>query len=150
MKVKFKYGIRTYSGTADEMTYGSYRNHMICIGRVYVKPNISEHHLRMKDIMANLGYLYNAATEGYRNDLKAYAIRNRKNISKYQIPPTAYAIFTRIMHAWARESEGLINLADVTYEDIQATEAPVWKVKDAIDAGYIKKVRNYEELDSEM
>ena len=33
MKVKFKYGIQTYSGTVDEMVYGSYRDGKLCIGR---------------------------------------------------------------------------------------------------------------------
>ena len=38
MKVKFKYGIQTYSGTIDEMVYGSYRDDKLCIGREYVYP----------------------------------------------------------------------------------------------------------------
>ncbi len=39
MKVKFKYGIQTYSGTVDEMTFGSYRKGTLCIGRKYVIPD---------------------------------------------------------------------------------------------------------------
>ncbi|MDZ4121921.1 MAG: hypothetical protein U1C33_05840 [Candidatus Cloacimonadaceae bacterium] len=151
MKVKFKYGIRTYSGTVDEMTYGSYRKDNICIGRKYVKPDLTENNLKMKDIMGNLGYIYREASEGYRNDLKAYAVRNgRENIPKTQLVPSAYALFNKMMFAWAKESEGLINLADVTIEDIQATEAPVWKVVDAIEAGYLLPVNIYGDFDSEI
>ncbi|MDZ4121344.1 MAG: hypothetical protein U1C33_02920 [Candidatus Cloacimonadaceae bacterium] len=150
MKVKFKYGIRTYSGTLDEMTYGSFRNHMLCIGRQYVKPTATEQTLAMADILTNLGGIYREASEGYRNDLKTYAYRNRVNVARDKILPTAYALWIKMMFAWARESEGLINLADVTIEDIQATEAPVWKVADAIEAGYLKSVKDYEELDTEI
>ncbi|MDP3114547.1 MAG: hypothetical protein Q8M98_07195 [Candidatus Cloacimonadaceae bacterium] len=41
MKVKFKYGIATYSGTLDEMTYGSYRSGRLCIGRRWVMPSLT-------------------------------------------------------------------------------------------------------------
>ena len=33
MKVKFKYGIATQAAPFDEMVYGSYRDHKLCIGR---------------------------------------------------------------------------------------------------------------------
>jgi hypothetical protein len=33
MRVTFKYGIKTFSGTIDSMVYGAYRDGNLCIGR---------------------------------------------------------------------------------------------------------------------
>jgi hypothetical protein len=57
MKVKFKYGIRTYSGTIDEMTYGSYRKGKVCIGRQWVLPKPTEQNTEIGAVATNLSDL---------------------------------------------------------------------------------------------
>ncbi len=145
MKVKFKYGIRTYSGTLDEMTYGSYRKHSLCIGRKHVKPALTVQNDIMGAITKNLHAIYLDASTGYKADLKAYAKQNGKeNVKNTQMPPNSYALFIKMMYAWQEDSGGTVDLSSITLEDIQSTNAAVGTVADAIDAGYLKPVTNYD------
>lgn len=151
MKVKFKYGIRTYSGTVDEMTYGSYRDGVVCIGRKYVSQNLTAQNVSMGEKMKNLGTLYRAASSSYKQNLKAYAVQNgRQNVKKDQLVPTAYAIFTKMMFAWEKDSDGAVNLAGVTLEDIQSGNAAVESVATAVEAGYLAPVFGYETLNADI
>ena len=70
MKVNFKYGIKTYSGTMDEVTYGSYRKNTICIGRKYVKPRLTDQNALVGGKMKNLAIIYNDVSESYKQELK--------------------------------------------------------------------------------
>jgi len=151
MKVKFKYGIITYSGTLDEMSYGSFRQHTLCIGRKYVKPAPTEQNAIMGAIMKNLSKIYAEADGGYIQDLGVYAVRNGKqNVPKGQLIPTRYAIFVKMMFAWQESDPEFVDLSAVTIEDIVTHEAPVISVKDAVDADLLARVMDYDELDSEI
>jgi len=150
MKVRFKYGIRTYSGTLDEMVYGSYRKHRLCIGRVYVIPVLTEQNALLGAIGKNLAKIYGEADGGYVQDLGVYARRNEANTPYSQLVPTRYAIFIKMMFAWQESDPEFVDLSAVTIEDIVTHEAPVISVKDAIDAGLLRKVVRYDELDSEI
>lgn len=151
MKVKFKYGIRTYSGTLDEMTYGSFRKHTLCIGRKYVKPAFTDQNAKMGAIMKNLSALYAEADEGYLDDLGVYAVRNgRQNVPYGRLVPTRYAIFVKMMHAWQESDPEFVDLSAVTIEDIVSHESPVISVRDAVAAGLLARVKDYDELDTEI
>ncbi|MDD4223400.1 MAG: hypothetical protein PHD87_02305, partial [Candidatus Cloacimonetes bacterium] len=66
MKVKFKYGIATYSGTIDEMVYGSYRDDKLCIGREYVYPRLTEYNAAIGGAGANLAILWASGSAEYK------------------------------------------------------------------------------------
>jgi len=151
MKVKFKYGIRTYSGTLDEMTYGSYRNGSVCIGRKYIKPALTEQNVSMGEILKNLGSVYRDTSGEYQDDLKLYAYRNGKeNIRSNQLAPTSYAIFVKMMFAWQESDPEHVDLATITVGDIVLADAPVISIATAIEADLLKSVSNYSELDNPM
>ncbi len=67
MKVNLKYGIKTYSGTIDEMTYArSYRKNTICIGRKYVKPRLTDQNTLIGSKMKNLAIIYEDVSDSYK------------------------------------------------------------------------------------
>ncbi len=141
MKVKFKYGIKTYSGTLEEMVFGSYREDNLCIGRKYVMPELTPQNGVIGGIMKNLSSLYAEALEDYKGDLKIYSkLNGKQNVSKNQLVPTAYAIFVKMMFAWQAANPGSVDLATVTIEDIVSLPAPVICVADAISEGLIANV----------
>jgi len=151
MKVKFKYAIRTYSGTLDEMTYGSYRNGAICIGRKWVYPELTAHNESLGAIMKNLGSVYRDTSGEYQDDLKEYAKRNGKqNVKWYQLPPSAYAIFIKMMFAWQESDPEHVDLETITVGDIVLADAPVISIASAVEADLLKRVTNYSELDNPM
>ena len=151
MKVKFKYGIQTYSGTLDEMTYGSFREDNLCIGRKYVLPELTEQNATIGEIMKNLSVVYHDALSGYKDDLKLYSkLNGRQNVSKKQLVPSAYAIFVKMMFAWQATNPGTIDLATVTVEDLTSLPAPVCSVAGAIDAQLIDFVIGGDALTEEI
>ena len=86
MKVKFKFGIQTYSGTVDEMTFGSYRKNSLCIGRKYVTPKLTDNNTSMGAKLKNLAIVHGSVTSGYLDELKTYAGLNSVNVPKGKLP----------------------------------------------------------------
>ncbi|MCK9310485.1 MAG: hypothetical protein M0P99_09445, partial [Candidatus Cloacimonetes bacterium] len=119
MKVQFKYGIKTYSGTADDMTYGSYRDGDVCIGRKYKSPRITTQNTTMGAKLKNLANVYGDISSDYKNDLKAYAIKHEKLVTRDKLAPNAFAIFVKMMFLFSKLDEGHIDLSTLTYSDLQ-------------------------------
>ena len=147
MKVIFKYGIRTYSGTIDEMVYGSYRDDKLCTGREYVYPTLTAQNTLIGNVATNLRLLWDEVSEGYRDDLKAYALRNAsENIPKTRLAPTAYALYIKLMYGWQKADPEHVDLEMVTNEDITALGSTISTVKNCIDNGYLDSVSVYDDL----
>jgi len=148
MKVLFKYGIRTYSGTIDEMTYGSYKDGKVCIGRAWVMPQTTPQNTELGAVAANLGDLWAAASAGYKADFKAYAAKNNaENVAANRLGPSGYALFVKAMYAWAEDDAPAVDLKTVTIEDIGTLGGKVASVSDCVDNGYLDAVSDYETLD---
>ncbi|PKN72130.1 MAG: hypothetical protein CVU50_08280 [Candidatus Cloacimonetes bacterium HGW-Cloacimonetes-3] len=150
MKVIFKFGIKTYSGTVDEMTFGSYRKHSLCIGRKYVTPVLTANNTLMGSVMKNLAEVYRDCSELYKADLKTYALRNSANIPSGKIPPTSFAIFVKMLYLFSELDEGHIELSTVTYSDLQTLGGDIASVADAVENGYLANVVDADELTANM
>jgi len=151
MKVKFKYGIKTYSGTVNDMTYGSFRKGNVCIGRNYVYPKLTENNIQKGKIVRNLALVYHDASEFYIDDLKTYAERNgSQNTPKDKLIPTAFALFLKMMYNWYESDPEHIDLTTVTVADIVAMEAEVETIAGAVEAGFLPYISIYEDLTAEI
>ncbi|PKN73506.1 MAG: hypothetical protein CVU50_01975 [Candidatus Cloacimonetes bacterium HGW-Cloacimonetes-3] len=150
MKVRFKYGIRTYSGTLDEMTFGSYLKGKLCIGREYVIPKLTANNTLMGAVCKNLAEVYGDCSTGYKADLKTYAGLNAVNIPKGKLPPTSFAIFMKMMYLFSELDEGHIDLSTVTLTDLQTLGGDIASVADAVENGYLKSVDGADELTANM
>jgi len=147
MKVYFKYGIKTYSGTVNGMTYGSYRKGNLCIGREYVYPNLTDNNFSMGAIMKNLAGVYHNASPDYVLDLKTYAERNgSENVSKTQLIPTAFSLFIKMMFAWYDSDPEHVELSTVTIGDIIALDADVKTIARAVEADFLPLISVYDDL----
>jgi hypothetical protein len=147
MKVTFKYGIRTYSGLADGMVYGSYRDDNLCIGRVYVYPTLTENNHTKGKILTNLASVYGAAAETYIADLKLYATRNgQENVPKTQCVPTSFSLFLKMMYGWYDSDPTHVDLETVTVADIVSGDAEVRTIARAVEAGFLPGISVWEDL----
>lgn len=141
MKVKFKFGIETYSGTVDGMTYGSYRDDKLCIGREYVYPTITANNTDKGAIVKNLATVYHTVNADYLADLKAYCVRNgMENVPKDMLIPTAFSIFLKMMYAWYESDPAHVDLKTVTVADIVALDADVRTIARAVTAEFLPAV----------
>ncbi|MDD2230362.1 MAG: hypothetical protein PHY48_13230 [Candidatus Cloacimonetes bacterium] len=140
MKVKFKFGIKTYSGTVDDMTFGSYRKHSLCIGRKYVTPRLTTQNTSMGAKIKNLADIYGDVTVLYEADLKTYTGKYASIAPKDKLAPDAFAIFVKMMFLFAKLDEGHIDLATLTYSDLQTVGTDIASIADAVDNGYLPNV----------
>jgi len=151
MKTTFKYGIATYSGTIDEITFGSYKDGTICIARRYVKPRLTDQNTLMGDIAANLSSIYAECSELYKSDLRTYAnLYGNQVSSREKLPPTAYGIFVKMMFAFEKVNEASVTLDTITFSDIQSLYPDITSIDLAVENGYLPNVDGAELLTAEM
>jgi len=147
MKVKFKYGIRTYSGTVDEMVYGSYRGGRLCIARQWVYPRLTDNNTLLGGIGKNLAALWAEVSADYKADLKTYSQRHgTENVPKTQLVPNAYSLFIKMMYAWRDDDPEHVDLGTITGDDVDTIGANIATVKNCIDNGYLAKISVYDDL----
>ena len=151
MKVVFKYGIKTYSGTIDQMVYGSYRDDNLCIGREYVYPTITTNNHEKGVALKNLATVFHAANANYIADLKLYCIRNgQENVPKTQLIPTAFSIFLKMMYAWYASDPTHVDLSTVQISDIVALDADVRTLARAVNAGFLPNITDATDLTNDI
>ncbi len=152
MRVNFIYNIRSYSGKKGRVVYYNYYNYQLCLVRKFVYPTLNENHLRMQDIYLHLNELYLASNEGYREDLKTYALRNsmenpeRNHVLRHKMP-NSKVLFTQCMWKWAEANPQTVNLQTVTLAEMIALDSPVCRVCTCVSAGYLKQVTGWERMD---
>ncbi len=147
MKVKFKYGIKTYSGTVDEMVYGSYRHDNLCIGREYVYPTLTANNHLKGTITKNLADVWSKVDEDYNADFKAYCLRNgQENVAPDALIPSAFSMFLKMMFAWQESDPEHVDLTEVTIADIVALDADVRTVARAVTAEFLPSIEDASDL----
>ena len=147
MKVKFKYGIATYSGKLDEMVYGSYNDGKLCIGRDFVYPTLNANHELLGSVGANLSALWAEASAGYKADLKTYAHRNKMdNVPKTRLAPSAYALFIKLMYAWQADDPEHVELSSVTGTDVDSLGSKIASIKACVENGMLPAVSTFADL----
>lgn len=146
MKVKLKYGIRTYSGTTDGMTYCSYRKGTVCIGRKHTLPRPTAQNTSMGIIMKNLAKVYAAVSPGYKADLKTYAARYEKKVPSNKVAPGAYPLFVKMLFLFAELDAEHVDLATITHSDLLTVGSDIMSIADAVDNGYLPNVSGAAEL----
>ncbi len=151
MKVKFKYGIRNYSGTLDEMTYSAFKRGNICIGRKYVKPRYTPQNELLGAILSNLASVWRDTGIDYREDLRTYAQRRNaetRNNGKLQV--NAFSFFLKMMYAWHESDPQHNDLTTVTVADLVISESEVCTISGAVAAGFLPPIAEYDDLVSEI
>ncbi len=144
MKVWFKNMVLAYSGKCDGLVY--YYNEKLgrMKSRKYVIPRRTEQNARFTSISVNLKALN--ISEDYKNDLRDYTLRY-STLNQYKTRPCLnwYSVFTLLM--WNMSRALGIDLATLTREQIESEELPCRSVKDAVEAGLLPPVLNYQRLD---
>jgi hypothetical protein len=150
MKVIFKYGIKTFSGTINNMVYGSYNKDNICFGRDYVRPKLTENNTLRGKIMSNLASVYRNVSPAYLQDLETYADRHAVRVPKTKLAPNAFALFIKMMYAWMASDPEHVDLPTVTVADIVAMQAPVRTIAGAVTAELLPYVSISADLTSDI
>ena len=144
MKVTFKFGIGSYSGTADGMVYAPTRNKMASIARLYVVPRTTANNTLRGNIMKNLADIWGSISSSYKNDMISYC--NLWNTT-YNDPQDAFAprrssfaMFVDMMYLFAELDSGHVDLVTVTYTDLQTVGGDIASIAVAVVNGYLLSV----------
>lgn len=149
MKVGFENGVATYSGKYLEIVYQNWFDNRLCYARKYTYPTLSSQNQEIREIGQNLNKVYTEANAAYIADFKAYAEKNsRENRSKTKKflhkMPSSKSLFVQCMWAWYHSDPEHVNLKTVTIADIVTLDSDVRTVKRCVEAGWLKKVTQYE------
>ncbi len=150
MKVKFKYGIRTYSGTLDELTFGSYFKDRVCIARRYVVPRLTDQNSLMGNKMKNLAVIYEDVSDSYKLELKKYASLHSILTPRGKLPATSYALWVKMMFLFAKADPEHIDLVTLTYSDLQTMGDDILSIASAVTNGFMDNVPGAEMLTANM
>jgi len=145
MRVKFKYKIQSYSGTLDNIVFGSYRSGKICIARKYFYPKRTEQNTSFGLISKNIAKLWKAGSEGFKTQLKIYSrwykVYNSSNNSN---SPGAYSLWIKIIYEWAKDEH--INLKNISPAEFLSLGTANKTIKNCVDNGYLMPIPHYEIL----
>ena len=140
----------TYSGTIDEITFGSYRDDTVCIARKYVIPRLTSNNTLMGTTLKNLAAVWSDVSVGYKDELKIYAAKNVANIPRGFLAPTSFSIWVKMLFLFHELDEGHIDLSTITYTDLLTVGDDIINIAAAVENGYLEKVDGADELTSNM
>jgi len=146
MKVNYKNMIGGYTGRGDDVIYVFDRQ----TGRYYIRnyPNrkIIPVNTSFASVMQNLRSLNPSLA--YKEDMGMYvSLYNALAENKYNPVKSWNNLFMKVMFTMAKTVPG-IDLKTLTRQQIYDDNLPCISVKNAVDAGLLPVVRNYERFDN--
>lgn len=147
MKVKFKFGIKSFSGNAENMNFANYKSRGVTIGRVIPEKRIiTDNNVSMGEKMKKISEVYNATSDAYKKDLTGYTLR-LYNTKGYQegIAGNKFSTFVKMLWNASKDPENPLDLLALSVDDLQVDAyTQISSVKVAVENGYLPKVLNYE------
>jgi hypothetical protein len=146
MKPKVKMNIPRLDGNEEKYVtyYNSHLDKYISRRKVIPKPTVSN--AIMQEIFDFAKRII--ISEEYKEDCRKYIQRyNRKNRSLGKVMSTWPNVFLKIMRALLKEYPNL-DLKKLTKEEIIKKNLPCQSIASAIDAGYLNKVRDWQQLNA--
>lgn len=153
MKVKFRFGIKSYSGTLDELNYANYEDRSVVIGRMLpVNRETTSQNENLKTNAQAISEFYSVVSDGFKEDLKAYAKKMYK-LAPYrkQIAGNRYTVFVKLLWAVSRQESGAIDLTSLSIDDAQIGSYENFSsIKSAVENDLLPKVDGYEDYTNLM
>ena len=146
MIVTFKHLIGGYTGRADDLVIYYHRTLNRYIVRRMPHRKINQTNLDFAQVSKNLKKIM--PSRAYRDDLRVYRDQYSR-LKENECTPvlTWNNIYMKMMHAMVKADPSL-DLKTITREQIESEELPCRSVKDAVEAGLLPAVLNYQRLDS--
>jgi hypothetical protein len=143
MKVYLKRNLAGYTGTVDEAIF--YYNPKIrkTLMRPYRYPTLNHNNERTVSIMANLKALN--PSQGYKANLSDYVMYYNERKEFYDKPMVGWSnAWLKLMFALQKMMPAEVDLRTITRQQIIDQNLPCRTVKDAIEAGLLPPLPDYE------
>ncbi len=147
MKVRIKNGITGYKGKSDGMVYYYLPNCEVTIGRSLPESfTEAAQHKDYRAIAQNLRKI--KPSQAYKDDFKVYTALYKEMPERDFKVSSWYNLYIRLM--WDLQRAGLIDLKTVTKAQIVSGNLPCKSVKNAVEAGLLLPVLNWQTLDNSI
>ena len=153
MKVKFQYGIGSFSGTRDNGVFYMSKDQTFSIQRKWVLPKPTAQNTIIGECAKNLGILWQTCDALYKADWKTYAqLYYSQNPAQgiYDPNRSAYAWWTKAMWSWAKDQDPDIDLSSITFEDLETLGSHISSVSAAANNQHIPNVVGVDDLDATL
>ena len=153
MKVKFKYGIKSFSGTHDEMVFANYATHDVVIGRMLPRNGeITANQVSMGNKMQNIASFFKVCSAGFKSDLDTYATKFSALPGRLgTIGVNKFSIFLKICWAASQAPTNPIDLDSLTADDIaMGSYSMIDNVAVCVNNGFLPAVEGYELLTTSL
>lgn len=148
-KVKFRFGIKSYSGTLDDLVYCNYSSRDVVIGRVQSESReLTQNNIDMGSKMTNIANLYSGASSAYKADLDTYA-EKMFALPAYtgKLAGNKFSVFLKIVWAASQSDTDPVDLNSLNTDDILLGSYNTFEtVSTAINNGFIPDVEGSELL----
>lgn len=151
MKVKFRFGIKSYSGTLDELTYANYEDRNVVIGRMMPENReLTAQNVSLGSKLVKVGVFYKVIADGFKDDLKAYTKKMYElNAFDGKLRGSHWSTFVKMMWKASQDADSPVDLESLSIDDLNlGSYNKIASVKVAIDNGYLPVVPGYEDFTS--
>jgi hypothetical protein len=146
MKVKFKYGIKSYSGTLDDLVYANYKKCNMVIGRRLVEREDTDQNRIIGNGGVKISSIYKLLREEYKQDLAKYAKRRGElESSQGKLVANRFMVFVKLCYAACQGMNHSSDVASLSLDDFSISVG-LMNVKSAIEAGYLEEIDSYDDL----
>ncbi|MBI9032553.1 hypothetical protein JEZ13_11215 [bacterium] len=148
MKVKFRFGIKSYSGTLDELVYANYADRSIVIGRMLPKfEELTPQNISIQSKASLIANLYEAISDDFKADLTSYTKKMYKlKAFKDKLRGNAYSTYVKMIYSAANDTENQLDIDSLSADDLAlGVYSQINSVQVAVENGYLPKVKGYED-----
>ena len=153
MKVKYRLGIKSYSGQTDGLVYANFASRGVVIGKM---PSVGREPTEQNTIIANrsrmIAKIYQSVSSAYKQALEVYTYK-MYNLEEYQerISGNKYSTFCKLIWAAVKNSQDPLDLESLTTNGHTLDNcSQVESIKIAVGNGYLPEFLGYEELTAEI
>lgn len=154
MKVKFKYGIASFSGTIENAVYYATPGGQASFMRKYVVPKPTTQNTTLGTNAKNLAVFWESVSTAYKQQARTYANlyfqQNQSPGDDFQVVLSNFSTFVKMMYAFADANVGTVTLDSVTKNDVVSLFSEITTIAGAIDAGFLPNVVGGDDLTESM
>ena len=154
MKVKFKYGIGSYSGTLDMATFYETKRGGASFMRKWVMPRATEQNTILAKKSTNISNIWKQTSGEYKDDMETYCnlyeATGPDAQNPFHVKITSYAMFTRMMYKFEATSGDTVDLVSLSFGDITTLFPELTTIAASCAVGVLVDVPGADLLTKEM
>ncbi len=153
MKVKYRLGVKSYSGKVDGLVYANFASRNVVIGKMQSAGRpATEQNILIGNRSRMIAQIYKDISPAYKQNLELYTYK-MYNLEEYQerIAGNKYSTFCKLIWRAIGDSENPLDLEAIIIHGLTLDKClQIKSIKEVVINGYLPEVPGYEELTAEI